>query len=126
MRSPLSRWTRRREASAASALLQRSDKMGITDQVKPKIQWVQRRRPGARQVAKGEVEMALGPYLSDMENPGLDVVGALPPGASTPVDITGFISTNVKDTKAAKALLAYLKSNEVAPLWEAAKIFPVH
>ena len=44
-------------------------------------------------VAKGEYQIAFGPYLSDMRNPGLDVVGALPPEASTPVDITGFLST---------------------------------
>jgi hypothetical protein len=60
-----------------------------------------------------------------MRNPGLDVVGALPPEAATPVDLTGFVSTTVKDPKAAKALLDYLKSREVAPVWEAAKIFPV-
>jgi molybdate transport system substrate-binding protein len=102
------------------------EKLHITDQVKPKIMWIKDGNIVQEMVAKGEVEMALGPYLSDMKNQGVDVVGALPPGASTPVDITGFLSTTVKDTKTAKALLAYLKSSEVAPLWEAAKIFPVH
>jgi molybdate transport system substrate-binding protein len=101
------------------------DKMGIADQVKAKIKWV----PGGGEVqdsvAKGETEIALGPYLSDMRNPGLDIVGALPPEASTPVDITGFLSTTVKDPKAAQALLAYLKSREAAPIWETAKAFPV-
>ena len=76
-------------------------------------------------VAKGETEIALGPYLSDMRNPGLDVVGALPPAAATPVDITGFLSTSVKDPKAARALLDYLSSREAAPAYEAAKMFPV-
>ena len=70
-------------------------------------------------------EIAFGPYLSDMRNPGLDVVGALPPEASTPVDITGFLSTSVKDPKAARALLDYLSSPAVAPVYESAKIFPV-
>jgi ABC-type Fe3+ transport system substrate-binding protein len=60
-----------------------------------------------------------------MRNPGLDVVGALPPAASTPVDITGFVSTKAKDPKAAKALLDYMKSREAAPVWEEAKAFPV-
>jgi len=76
-------------------------------------------------VAKGETEIAFGPYLSDMRNPGLDVVGALPPEAATPVDITGFLSTSVKDPKAARALLDYLSSKEAAPAYEAAKMFPV-
>jgi molybdate transport system substrate-binding protein len=100
--------------------------LGIAEQVKPKIKWVQNGGLVQDSVAKGETEIALGPYLSDMRNPGLDVVGALPPGASTPVDVTGFLSTTVKDPKAAKALLDYLSSHEAAPVYEAAKIFPVH
>ena len=101
------------------------DKLGIADQVKPKLKWVRGGDVVQDQVAKGEIEIALGPYLSDMKNPGVDVVGPLPPGASTPVDITGFLSNGLKDTKAAKALLAYLKSSEAAPTWKEAKIFPV-
>src|SRR6266478_1197374 len=113
------------QGSVGGVSLLALDKMGITDQVKPKVKWV----PGGGEVqdsvAKGETEIALGPYLSDMRNPGLDVVGALPPEASTPVDITGFLSTSVKDPKGANALLAYLKSADAAPAWRAAKAFPV-
>lgn len=114
------------QGSVGGIALAALDKLGITDQVKPKIKWVQNGRLVQESVAKGETEIAFGPYLSDMRNPGLDVVGPLPPGASTPVDITGFLSTSVKDPKAAKALLAYLSSHEVAPTYEAAKIFPAH
>jgi molybdate transport system substrate-binding protein len=102
------------------------DKLGISEQVKPKLKWVKGGDVVQDQVAKGEIEIALGPYLSDMKNPGVDVVGPLPPGASTPVDITGFLSNKVKDAKDAKALLAYLKSSEAAPVWQEAKVFPVH
>jgi molybdate transport system substrate-binding protein len=101
------------------------DKLGIADQVKPKLKWVATGGVVQDLVAKGDVEIALGPYLSDMNNPGVDVVGALPPGASTPVDITGFLSNSLKDAKTAKALLAYLKSSEAAPVWKEAKMFPV-
>ena len=102
------------------------DKLGITDQVKPKIKWVRTGEIVQESVANGEAEIALGPYLNDMHNPGLDVVGALPPEASTPVNITGFLSTSVKDPKAARALLDFLSSHEVAPVYDAAKIFPAH
>ena len=114
------------QGSVGGIALAALEKLGITDQVKPKIQWVQNGGLVQDSVAKGETEIAFGPYLSDMRNPGLDVVGALPPEASTPVDITGFLSTSVKDSKAAKALLEYLSSHEVAPVYEAAKIFPAH
>ena len=114
------------QGSAGGIVLDALDKLGIIDQVKPKIKWVQNAGIVQDSVAKGETEIALGPYLSEMRNPGLDVVGALPPEASTPVDITGFLSTSVKDPKAANALLTYLSSPEVAPVYEAAKIFPAH
>ena len=114
------------QGSVGGIALATLEKLGITDQVKPKIKWVRTGIIVQESVANGEAEIALGPYLSDMHNPGLDVVGALPPEASTPVDITGFLSTSVKDPKAAKALLDYLSSHEAAPVYEAAKIFPAH
>jgi molybdate transport system substrate-binding protein len=101
------------------------DKLGIADQVKPKLQWVKTGAVVQDQVAKGETEIALGPYLSDMNNPGIDVVGPLPPAASAPVDVTGFLSDSLKDTKDAKAFLVFLRSKEAAPVWEEAKVFPV-
>ena len=102
------------------------DKLGISEQVKPKLKWVKGGDVVQDLVAKGDIEIALGPYLSDMKNPGVDVVGPLPTGASAPVDITGFLSNSVKDAKAAKALLAYLRSKEADSTWEEAKVFPVH
>jgi molybdate transport system substrate-binding protein len=112
------------QGSVGGIALATLDKLGITEQVMPKIKWVRTGVIVQESVANGEAEIALGPYLSDMRNPGLDVVGALPPEASTPADITGFLSTSVKDPKAARALLDYLSSHEVAPIYEAAKIFP--
>jgi molybdate transport system substrate-binding protein len=113
------------QGSVGGATLLALDKMGLTDQIKPKITWVPGGGEVQTSVAKGETEIALGPYLSDMRNPGLDVVGALPPEAATPVDITGFLSTNAKDPKAALSLLDYLKSSQAAPVWRTAKAFPV-
>jgi molybdate transport system substrate-binding protein len=114
------------QGSVGGIALATLDKLGITEQVMPKIKWVRTGVIVQESVANGEAEIALGPYLSDMRNPGLDVVGALPQEASAPVDITGFLSTSVKDPKAAKALLDYLSSHEVASVYEAAKIFPAH
>lgn len=113
------------QGSVGGATLLALDKMGITNQIEPKIKWVRGGGEVQTSVAKGEIEIALGPYLSDMRNPGLDIIGALPPEAATPVDITGFLSTTVKNPDAAKALLAYLGSDEAAPVWRAAKAFPV-
>ena len=113
------------QGSVGGAVLLALDKLGLTQQLKPKITWVATGGVVQDGVAKGQYDLALGPYLADMRNPGLDVVGALPPAAAPPIDITGFISTNVKDAKAARALLDYLASPAAAPEYEKAKIFPI-
>jgi molybdate transport system substrate-binding protein len=114
------------KGSAGAITVATLDNLGLTDQLKSKIKWVAGANGVLDSVAKGETELALGPYTSEMENPGIDIVGALPVDVSTPVDITGFIATNVNDAKTAKALLAFLSSHEVAAIYEEGKIFPAH
>ncbi len=107
---------------AAQAALQ---KMGIAEELKPKIKILRNAGMVQDSVARGESQFALGPYYSEMRTKDLDVLGALPPDAATPVEITGFLSTSVRDPESARALLDYLKSPEAAPVWEEAKVFPV-
>src|SRR5262245_2056762 len=113
------------QGSVGGAVLLALDKLGITEQLKPRIKWVPTGGVVQDSVAKGEYELAFGPYLSDMRNPGLDIVGALSPDAAPPIDVTGFISTTTRNAEAGRALLAYLSSPEVAPVYRAAKMFAV-
>ena len=115
------------QGSVGGAAMLAFEKMGITDQVKPKLKLYPTGAGPMKTVADGENEIAVGPYLSDYRNPpaGLQIVGALPPDAATPVDITAWISTNVGDRKAAMQLLEFFKSKDAAEVWEAAKVFPV-
>ena len=113
------------QGSVGTAVLLALDKLGLTEQLKPRIKWVPTGGVVQDSVAKGEYELAFGPYLSDMRNPGLDIVGALSPAAAPPIDVTGFISTTTKNAEAGRALLAYLSSPEVAPVYRAAKMFAV-
>ena len=115
------------QGSVGGAAMLAFEKMGITDQAKPKLKLYPGGGGVQKAVADGEVEVGVGPYLSDYRNPpeGLQVVGALPPDASTPIDITAWIATNVGDRKAALALIDYFKSKEAASVWEDAHVFPV-
>jgi molybdate transport system substrate-binding protein len=113
------------QGSAGGAVLLALDKLGLTAQLKPKIVWVANAGMVQDSVAKGQYELALGPYISEMRNPGLDIVGALPPEAAPPIDITGFISTTTRNAQAARALLDYLSSPAATPAYQSAKIFPV-
>jgi molybdate transport system substrate-binding protein len=71
-----------------------------------------------KMVANGEVEIGLT-FLSEMTEPGIEVVGPLPAEISTPTKLVGFVSTHAKDPAAAKALLEYLSSPEAAPVYKA-------
>jgi len=115
------------QGSVGGASMLAFDKMGITDQVKPKLKLFPGGGGVQKAVADGEVEVAVGPYLSDYRNPpaGLQIVGALPTDAATPVDITAWVSTNAPDKKAAMQLIDYLKGKEAASVWEAAHVFTV-
>jgi molybdate transport system substrate-binding protein len=91
-------------------------KLGISEQIQSKL----RRSSGAaamRMVAKGEVNIGLT-FLSEMEEPGIDVVGPLPREISTPTTLVGFVSARAKDPAAAKALLDYLSSPEAAAVYK--------
>lgn len=114
------------QGSVGGAAMLAFDKMGITDQVKPKVKLFPGGGGVQKAVADGDVEVAVGPYLSDYRNPpaGLQVVGALPPDAATPVDITAWVSTNAPDKKAAMQLIEYFKGKEASSVWEDAHVFP--
>ena len=103
-------------------------KLGIADEMQPKIKAVENSALAEAAVAKGETDLFLGPQLSDKLAAGVDVVivGGLPRGVSTPVDAVGFVSTHAIDPKAAKALLQYLKSPEAEAFYKAAGMLPTH
>src|SRR5260370_36207497 len=72
---------------------------------------------------KGEVEIGLT-FMSEMGDPGIDIVGPLPREISPPTILGGFVSTHAKDPAAAKALLNYLSSPEAAAGYKAQGMEP--
>jgi molybdate transport system substrate-binding protein len=92
-------------------------KLGIADQMQPKIKRAQGGAGAMVMAANGEVEIGLT-FLSEMETPGIDVIGPLPREISTPTTLVGFVSSHAKDPAAAKALLAYLSSPAAAAVYK--------
>jgi molybdate transport system substrate-binding protein len=92
-------------------------KLGIADQVEPKLKRAQGGAGAMAMAAKGEAEIGLT-FVSEMEDPGIDIVGALPREISQPTTLVGFVSTHAKDPAGAKALLEYLSSAEAAPVYK--------
>ena len=92
-------------------------KLGISEQMQPKIKRAQGGAGAMVMAANGEVEVGLT-FLSEMETPGIDIVGPLPREISTPTTLVGFVSSHAKDPAAAKALLVYLSSPAAAAVYK--------
>ena len=98
-------------------------KLGIAEQMQPKIKRAQGGAGAMVLVANGEVEIGLT-FLSEMDDPGVDAVGPLPRAISTPTGLVGFLSTHAKAPEAAKALLKYLSSSDAAKVYKASGMQP--
>lgn len=97
--------------------------LGIADQVESKLKRAQGGAGAMKMAADGEAEIGLT-FLSEMENPGIDIVGPLPKVISPPTTLVGFIGAHAKDPAAAKKLLAYLSSREAAAAYKAQHMQP--
>jgi molybdate transport system substrate-binding protein len=63
-------------------------------------------------------------FSSEINDPGVEVVGPLPREISTPTSLVGFISARAKSPEAAKALLSYLSSPDAAIAYKACGMQP--
>src|SRR5215813_10895249 len=92
-------------------------RLGIAEQMKPKIRIAQGGRGAMELVAKGEVDIGLTFISEIITEPGVEVVGPLPRDISTPTALVGFVSSHSREPEAAKALLRYLSSPEAAVVY---------
>jgi len=97
-------------------------KLGIFDAMKPKVKRVQ----GVslmKLLTSGEIDYAIT-FASEVDDPGVEVVGTLPRDISTPTALVGFISSHAKSPLAAKALLSYLSSPDGAAAYRKCAMTP--
>jgi molybdate transport system substrate-binding protein len=110
-------------AAAGVSFEETLKKLGIAEEIEPRLKRAQGGANAMAMVAKGEAEIGLT-FLSEMNEPGIEVVGALPKAISTPTTLVGFVSTHAQDPAAAKALLDYLSSPEAAAVYKAQRMQP--
>jgi len=97
-------------------------KLGIYEQMQPKVKRVQ----GVallKLLTQGDIDVAIS-FASEVNDPGVDVVGPLPREISTPTALVGFISSHAKSPEAAKALLSYLSSADAAAAYRTCAMTP--
>jgi molybdate transport system substrate-binding protein len=97
-------------------------KLGIYEQVQPKVKRVQ----GVslmQLLTRGDIDFAVT-FSSEVNDPGVEVVGPLPKDISTPTGLVGFASARAKAPAAARTLLTYLASADAAAAYEACGMRP--
>ena len=91
--------------------------------MEPKLKRAQGGAGAMAMVAKGEAEIGLT-FLSEMGEPGVEIVGPLPRTIAPPTALVGFVSAHAKDPAAAQSLLDYLTSPAAASAYKAQKMQP--
>ncbi len=118
-------------AAAGVSINQMLKRLGIDEQIEPKLTRPHGTGPGgagggavvSAMVGRGEVEIGMT-FISEMNDPGIDIVGPLPRDVLPWTTLVGFVSTHAKNPAAAKALLQYLTSPEAAAAYKAAGMQP--
>lgn len=99
-------------------------KLGITDQMRPKIKLAQGGAGAMKMLAQGDVDIGLTFVSEIITEPGVEVVGPLPESISTPTRLSAFIGTHSKDPAAAEQLLDYLSSADAAKVYRERGMVP--
>ena len=97
-------------------------KLGIADQVKPKIKLLNEAAPAA--VANGEVEIGLGPMSEVLPVPGVQLAGPFPGGLQSYLVFAACVSRASKNADAAKSLIKFLIAPAAAPVFKAKDMEP--
>jgi molybdate transport system substrate-binding protein len=97
-------------------------KLGIADQVAPKLKLLNESAPVA--VGKGEVEIGLGPISEALIVPGVQLAGPYPGDLQTYLVFTAGVSSASKNADAAKSLIKFWTAPAAAPVFKAKGMEP--
>ena len=98
--------------------------LGIADQVMGKSRRIDRERVGAV-VARGEAEIGFQQISELLPEPGIDVVGPLPPEVQRVTVFSAGVAASSKNADAARALIRFLASSEAAGTVRASGLEPM-
>lgn len=111
-------------ASAAGAQVMKTfERLGVSEAIKGKLQAKGAPAEIVQAVAKGEAELGVF-LLNVLTAPGLDVVGPFPAELQQEIVFTAAPASETKESDAAKALIAYLKSPDAIAIIKAKGMAP--
>jgi molybdate transport system substrate-binding protein len=83
-------------------------RLGITEQMKPKLKLARPNEPSLQALAEGEIEIGIPQISEALVFPGVELVGPLPPDLQVYTVLPAAVASNAENPDAAKALLAFL------------------
>ena len=102
------------------------DRLGIANEVKPKI--ILQSVPGTPQtaVAEGKAEMVMTLVSEILPVKGIELVGPVPKELQSYVSFRGGVSANSQNAEAARAVVKFFTSSKAAPAYKARGLEPAH
>jgi molybdate transport system substrate-binding protein len=98
------------------AFMKMLDKLGIAEQMQPKLKHGHNGTATMDFVLSGEADYGVT-FMSGLNRAGLEAIGPMPKELVPPTGYVGFLSAHTKDAASGKALLDYLSSSEAAQAW---------
>jgi molybdate transport system substrate-binding protein len=111
-------------AAAGASFDETLKKLGIAEEMKPKLKIAQGGAGAMEMLAKGEVDLGVTFISEIITEPGVEVVGALPREISTPTALVAFLSAHTKDVAPARDLVIYLSGAEAAKVYRERGMIP--
>jgi molybdate transport system substrate-binding protein len=115
-----------KDGAARVLIEQIYDRLGITNEVKPKI--VLQSVPGRPQtaVADGQAEMVMTLVSEILPVKGVELVGPVPKELQSYVSFRGGVSANTKNAEASRAVLKFFTSSKSAAAYKARGLEQAH
>ena len=99
---------------SGTALLQLFARWGIADTLRDRIVQAPPGVPVGQLVADGAVELGFQQFSEMLHQPGIEVLGTMPPGCEIVTTFSGGVCTATHQAEAARALLAFMHSPAAA------------
>ena len=91
-------------------------RLGIADEIKPKLKQTQPGNPVGEVIARGEAEIGFQQVSELLPIAGIDYIGPLPPDIQHITVFSGGIHTGAKQPEAAKALVKFITAPAAVPV----------
>jgi molybdate transport system substrate-binding protein len=100
------------------------DRLGIADQVKPKLKSLPTSNPAAHAVANGEAELGITAISEILPHKGADLVGPLPAEIQFYSVSAAVVSANTRDPEAAASVIRFLTGPAASAVLKAKGLSP--